>query len=257
MNFKNFTIATAIFALGIFLAMFVSLLGFVDPAHLGAVLSSDRVMFSISLSLKAAFVSTLLSMLLAIPAGYALSRFEFRGKELIDTLLEIPLMVTPVALGAMLLIFLNSRAGEILQNNLWSFVFEFSGIVLAQFLTTVGLAIRMIKNTFDDIPRRFEAVACSLGASAARAFTSITLPMARKGILAAIGVTFAKCMGEFGATAMVAGAMPNKSETLPISIFIRLGSADLEGMAIMILILLTVGISVIVILKYILKARYD
>lgn len=257
MNFRFFTIACALFILGIFLAMFLSLLSFVDPARLGSLLTSDRIVFSIKLSIKAALLSTFFSMLLAIPAGYALSRFDFSGKKIIDALLEVPLMVTPVALGAMLLIFFNTRAGIALQNNLWSFVFEFSGIVLAQFLTTIGLAVRMIKNTFDEIPGRFEVVACSLGASPARAFLEITLPMARKGLLATTGVTFAKCIGEFGATAMIAGAMPNKSETIPISIFIRLGSADIEGMTIMIIILLGVGLSVIFTLKFILKAKYD
>lgn len=257
MNLKRFSILAAFLILGIFLTLLLSLMTFVDPARMFSLITSDRVVFSIGLSVKAALVATAISLILAIPAGYALSRFNFAGKTLVDTLLEVPLILTPVSMGAMLLIFFNTRAGSFLQNNLWSFVYEFSGIVLAQFLTSVGLAVRMIKNTFDEIPPRFEAVACSLGASSGQAFLSITLPMARKGILATLGMTFAKCIGEFGATAMLAGAMPGKSETLPVSIFIRLGSADIEGMTIMILLLLTAGISVIFVLKFILKARYD
>lgn len=257
MTLRRITISFAIMLMLIFILLVSSLFFMVDTDRFSSLLGSKRVLFSISLSLKASLLATFIAIFSAIPAGYALSRYDFRGKTLVDTLLEVPLVVTPVALGAMLLIFFNTRAGTLLQDSLWSFVFEFSGIVLAQFLTTVGLAVRMIKNTFDDIPTRYEAVACSLGASSTRAFLSITLPMARNGILAATGLTFAKCIGEFGATAMIAGSMPMKTETLPISIFIRLGSADIEGMTIMILILLSVGISVIVILKFILQVRYD
>lgn len=257
MTFKRLTIAIALSVLALYLVLVGSLVSFLDSGRLAKALSSERVLFSVSLSVKAAIIATILAIIVAIPAAYALSRYSFRGKALVDTLLELPLIVTPVAMGAMLLIFFNTRLGEGIQNNVWQFVFEFSGIVLAQFLTTVGLAIRTIRSTFDEISPRYEAVACTLGATPAQALMTITLPMARKGILAAMIITFAKCIGEFGATIMVAGAMPMKSETMPISIFMRLGSADIEGMAMMILILLAVGLSVLLILKFILKTKYD
>ncbi len=257
MNLKSFSVASAFLVLAIYLALLVGLIASLDPTRILKIISSERLVFSTILSLKAAILATFIAMVLAVPAGYALSRLEFRGKAIVDTLLEVPLIITPVAFGAMLLIFFNTRAGILLQTGLGSFVFEFSGIVLAQFLTTAGLTVRMVKGTFDGIPARFEAVACSLGATPLQAFTTTTLPMAARGIIAAACISFAKCLGEFGATAMIAGAMPMKSETLPISIFIRLGSADIEGMAILILILLAVGISVILILKFNLKQNYD
>ncbi len=257
MTFKYLTIAIALSVLGLYLVLAGSLFSFLDSGRLATALTSERVIFSIALSVKAALIATLFAIIIAIPAAYAMSRYNFRGKVLVDTLLELPLIVTPVAMGAMLLIFFNTRLGQGIQNNIWQFVFEFSGIVLAQFLTTVGLAIRTIRSTFDEISPRYEAVACTLGATPAQALMTITLPMARKGILAAMVVSFAKCIGEFGATIMVAGAMPMKSETMPISIFMRLGNADIEGMAMMILILLTVGLSVLIILKFILNNKYD
>ncbi|MDD3147430.1 MAG: ABC transporter permease [Candidatus Riflebacteria bacterium] len=257
MNFKRFTIAIALSVTALYLVLAGSLFSFLDSGRVIKALTSERVFFSVSLSVKAAIIATILAITVAIPAAYALSRYNFRGKAVVDTLLELPLIVTPVALGAMLLIFFNTGLGASVQNNLWQFVFEFSGIVLAQFLTTVGLAIRTIRSTFDEISPRYEAVACTLGATPTQALMTITLPMARKGILAATVITFAKCIGEFGATIMVAGAMPMKSETMPVSIFMRLGSADIEGMAMMILILLAVGLSVLLILRFILQKKYD
>lgn len=257
MSFKNITIFAALAIFLFYCGLVGSLFGFTTPEKLLGILLSERVVFSIKLSTFAALIATFLSVILAVPAAYALSRYDFFGKKAVDLALEIPLVVTPVALGAMLLIFFNTKAGTLIQHTGFSFVFEFPGIVLAQFVTTVGLATRMIKATFDEISPRYEVVACTLGATPSQAFRTVTFPMARKGILAATIITFAKCIGEFGATVMVAGSMPMKTETLPISIFMRLGSADIEGMAVMILILLAIGITVLLILKLLLDVAYD
>ena len=104
---------------------------------------------SIKLSVAAALLATCFSVLIAVPAGYALSRYDFVGKRVVDLVLEVPMVVTPVALGSLLLIFFNTRIGEILQQSRMGFVFAFPGIVLAQFVTTVGIATRMMKSTFD------------------------------------------------------------------------------------------------------------
>ncbi|MFZ2959733.1 MAG: ABC transporter permease [Candidatus Ozemobacteraceae bacterium] len=255
--FQRLTIAIALSLFGLYVLLVVSLFGFIDPARFIGIMASERVLFSVRLSVMAAGLATILSMVFAIPAGYALSRYEFPGKRLVDVILEVPLVVTPVALGAMLLIFFNTRFGGLLQGVGISVVFAFPGIVLAQFVTTVGLATRMVKSTFDEISPRYEFVACTLGATTWQAFYTVTLPMARRGILAAMILTFAKCIGEFGATIMLAGSMPMKTETLPISIFMRLGSADIEGMAVMILLLLAVGLSVLLLIKSLLDVKHD
>ncbi len=257
MSFQRLTIAAAVSLFGLYLALIISLFGFTDLSRFLGILGSERVLFSPRLSVTAALPATALSIILAIPAGYALSRHEFTGKRLIDLILEVPMVVTPIALGAMLLIFFNTRFGESLQRAGLTFVFAFPGIVLAQFVTTVGLATRMIKSTFDEIPARYEIVACTLGAAPWQAFRTVTLPMAHRGILAAMILTFAKCIGEFGATVMLAGSMPMRTETLPISIFLRLGAADIEGMAVMILLLLAVGLSVLLIIRLGLGRHHD
>jgi len=256
-GFRVLTIACALSLFLFFVVLIVSLFGFTSPANFLAVLGTDRVASSIKLSVAAALLATCFSVLIAVPAGYALSRYDFVGKRVVDLVLEVPMVVTPVALGSLLLIFFNTRIGEILQQSRMGFVFAFPGIVLAQFVTTVGIATRMMKSTFDEISPRFEVVAYTLGATPARAFTSVTLPMARRGILAATVLTFAKCIGEFGATIMVAGSMPMRTETLPISIFMRLSGADIDGMAVLILILLFIGLVALGTIRLMLGPTHD
>lgn len=257
---NGFRLLTIIFAWALFAffcVLVLSLSGFVSLSRLATVAMTDRVLFSVKVSVMAATMATILSLFIAVPTAYALSRFDFFGKKAIDLVLEIPMVVTPIALGALLLLFFNTKLGMFIQQSRLSFVFEFPGIVLAQFVTTVGIATRMLKTTFDEISPRFEVVACTLGATPAKAFWLVTLPMARQGILAAAVLTFAKCIGEFGATIMLAGSMPMKTETLPISIFMRLSGADIEGMAVLILILLSVGLASLILMKAVIKTSYD
>ncbi|HOY67230.1 MAG TPA: ABC transporter permease [Candidatus Ozemobacteraceae bacterium] len=256
-GFRRVTIFAALSLFLLFALLVLSLFGFTSLSGFLRIATSERVITSMQLSVGAALMATGLSLLIAIPAGYALSRYEFFGKNLVDLTLEVPMVVTPVALGALLLIFLNTRFGELLRQAGFSFVFTFPGIVLAQFVTTVGIATRMVKTTFDGISQRYEVVACTLGATPTEAFTSVALPMAKQGILATTVLTFAKCIGEFGATIMIAGSMPMKTETLPISIFMRLSTADIQGMAVLILILLFIGLSALVFIKTVLETSHD
>ncbi|MFN3739883.1 MAG: ABC transporter permease subunit, partial [Thermodesulfovibrionales bacterium] len=129
------------------------------------------------------------------------------------------------------------------QNNYAQFVFTAYGIILAQFITTAGIATRLIKAAMDEIPHRYEDVARSLGVSPFKAFLTVTLPLCKNGIIAASVLTWAKAIGEFGATITIAGSMAMKTETLPIAIFMRLAGADIEGTVVLILILLAIGLS--------------
>lgn len=202
---------------------------------------SERTWAAIRLSLGAATVATLLSVLLGLPAAYALSRHDFPGKGIVDTMLELPMIVSPAALGAMLLIFFNTPAGQSIQGWGIQFVFSPAGVVLAQFITTVGVATRLIKAALDEIPRRYEDVARTMGASPYVAFTRITFPLCRRGIIAAAILTWAKALGEFGATITLAGTMAMRTETLPIAIFMQLSTANIEGTVSLILILTVLG----------------
>ena len=248
-------------AFGIFLFYFVlliSLFYFAGGKGFWEALVNPYTLFSIRLSLLAATIATFFAILIGLPSAYALSRFEFVGKRLIDTALEIPMILSPIALGASFLIFFNTPVGEFIQKKGVFFVFEVPGIVLAQFATIAGLATRLIKASIDEISPRYEAVARSLGSSHWQTFCRITLPLSFRGLLASVILSWAKALGEFGATVTLAGAMPGKTETMPIAIFTALSSADIEKAVILILILVLLGILTLYGVRLIGKRyRYD
>lgn len=245
MNLKTLTVASALSIAFLFIILMAAVLRAGPVSGFWPILTSPRVLYSLRLSLFAATSATLLALIIAVPAAYALSRYNFIGKSLVDTLTELPLILSPVALGAVLLIFLSGKTGTFVQDHTIRFIFEIPGIILAQWVSIVGVTIRLMKATFDHIPRRFEDVARSLGANPTKAFTHITLPLARRGIVAAGLLAWAKALGEFGATITVAGSMAMKTETLPISIFNALSGSDIDKAILLILILAAFGIFVL------------
>ncbi|MCX5812792.1 MAG: ABC transporter permease [Proteobacteria bacterium] len=245
MSFKRLAIVFSFFIFILYAGLILSLFYFYRAGLFLDILLSERTLFSIRLSLTAATVATMLSVFFAVPSAYALSRFRFPGRQVIDTALELPMIVSPVALGAMLLIFFNNPIGIAIQDRGIQIVFTVYGILLAQFVTTVGIATRLIKAAMDEIPQRYEEVAKTLGASPAKAFFTVTLPLSRKGIIAAFILTWAKALGEFGATITIAGSMAMKTETIPVAIFMRLAGADIEGTVVLVLILIGIGLGVL------------
>jgi len=232
-----------------------ALLGFVGEADLWETLWSPNTLSAIRISLLAATSSAILAMIIALPVAWALSRFRFPGSSWVDMLLEFPMIVSPAALGAMILMFFRSTPGEWIHSLGVDVVFAFSGIVLAQFLTTVGIAVRLIKAVLDEIPVRYEKVARSLGANSFQTFRGVVLPLSARGLLASGILVWAKALGEFGATITVAGSLPGKTETLPIAIFLELGKANLEGASVLILILLLFGVCVLALARLLLRRR--
>lgn len=243
MSLRCTTVAAALAVLVLYGGLILSLGWFLDDGALRGALFSERTLFSVRLSLTAATLAACLALAQALPAAYALSRYRFRGRELVDTLLEFPIIVSPAALGAMLLIFFNNPLGEWIQENAVRFVFGFAGVVLAQFVTVLGLAVRLLKTSFDEVPVEIETVARTLGATPRHAFLTVTLPLARRGLVAAFILVWAKALGEFGATIMVAGTMARRTETLPVAIYLRLASADIEGTVALILVLVGIGLT--------------
>lgn len=243
MSFNRFALISVAVVVIVYGSLILSLGYFMQTENLVSAFTSRRIWFSIRLSILCATLAALLAIILALPAAYALSRFQFRGKTAVDTFLEFPMIVSPAALGAMLLIFFNNPAGTWIQENAIRFVFTVAGIVLAQFITILGIAVRLIKTAYDEINPKYEMAARTLGASPFDAFRSVTLRLARRGIIAAFVLSWAKAMGEFGATITVAGTMPMRTETLPVAIFMRLAGADIEGTVALILILITIGLA--------------
>jgi molybdate transport system permease protein len=256
MRFQRLTIIAAFVVLAIYGLLIASLFYFFDGSVVLKAWTSRTVLFSIQLSLVAATVATGLALLLAVPAAYALSRYRFRGHQIVDAILEFPIIVSPAALGAIILIFFSNPVGAWVQEHTIQFVFAFAGIVLAQFISILGVAVRFVKSAFDQVPPRYETVARSLGASPARAFFTITVPLAQRGLLGAGVLSWAKAMGEFGATITVAGTMAMRTETLPVGIFMRLSSADIQGTVALILVLLAIGLGALYVAKLLFRDRH-
>ncbi len=199
---------------------------------------------AIILSLVAATASTALAIILAIPAAYALARINFPGKRLLDTFIDLPMVLTPIALGTLILMSWNTAIGQLLSDMGLTLPFTLAGVILAQFTVVVAISVRMLKATFEQVDPRQEQVARLLGCSAFESFRHITLPLARRGIMAAIILTWARAIGEFGATVMVAGTARGQTATLPSSIYLAMSMADLPRAVTLVVIL--IGISLMV-----------
>lgn len=249
MRFARLAVAAALVVAVFYLGLILALMHFLRLGSPLATLAEPRTLFAVALSVGAASAATLACLPLAIPAAYALSRMAFPGKGVVEALLEFPLIVSPAALGALLLMFFTQPLGRWIEAHTVSFVFAFWGVVLAQFATILGMTVRLIKAALDSVPVRYENIARSLGATPFQAFRHTTFPLARRGILAGSLLAWAKALGEFGATITLAGTMAWRTETLPVAIYMRLASADLEGAAILILLLTVLGMAVLVAIR--------
>ena len=212
------------------------------PNPLVQALRSRDIQFSIMLSLISCTITTLMSIWVAVPIGYLMSRFEFRGKPLIDTLLDIPIVLPPLVVGLSLLILFR-YAPDWLSD---SVVYKWPAVVLAQFMVACAFAVRTMRVTFDQIPHRYEQVALTLGCNRQQAFWRVIMPQAKGGLLAAATLSWARALGEFGPILVFAGATRQKTEVLPTSAFLELQAGRTEGMLAVSLIM--IGAAVIVFL---------
>lgn len=210
---------------------------------------------AILLSLIAATASTIIAVLLAIPVAYTLARIDFPGKLLIDTFIDLPMVLTPIALGTLILMTWNTAIGRLLSELGVTIPFTLTGIILAQFTVVVAISVRMLKSTFEQIDPRHEQVARLLGCSAFDSFRLITLPLAKHGILAAIILTWARAVGEFGATVMVAGTAKGQTATLPSSIYLAMSMADLPKAVTLVVILICISLMVLFGVRLILERK--
>lgn len=216
-----------------------------------------EILFAVRLTLLTATCAAALAVAVSLPVAYLFARRTFRGKAVLDTLLDLPLVLSPVALGAMLLIFFRTPAGRALEHAFGPFVFSVKGIVLAQFLVVVALSIRLLKTTFEGVDTEFEDLARTLGCSPFRAFRRVVLPLSRHGILAAFLLTWARAAGEFGATVTLAGAIPFKTETIPVAIYLGFESADVATMLVFILILVVISLGTLLAVRSSGVFRYE
>jgi molybdate transport system permease protein len=180
---------------------------------------------------------------LGIATGFALARKSFRGKSLLETIVALPLVLPPTAIGYLLLA-LFSRSGWLGEQALGfdpGLLFTWRAAVLASAVVALPLVARTARAAFEEVEPRYELIARTLGLSRARTFLSVTLPLARRGLLAAVALGFGRALGEFGATVIVAGNIPGKTQTLALAIFSEIQLGDTS--AALRLVAITVGIA--------------
>ncbi|HEX6178579.1 MAG TPA: molybdate ABC transporter permease subunit [Thermoanaerobaculia bacterium] len=169
-----------------------------------------------------------LAALLILPPGLAvawlLARYRWRGKSLVETIVALPLVMPPVATG-LILLRLFGRNGPF---GALDVVFTWRAVVLAMMVMSFPLLVRAARVAFEEVNPRLEGVARTLGASSARVFATITLPLAARGIIGGLLLAFARALGEFGATILVAGNIPGRTTTLSLAIYnsVQLGRDD-------------------------------
>jgi len=176
----------------------------------------------IGFTLAACALSTLVILPFGLGVAWPLARYHWPGKLLLETLVTLPLVLPPVATGLLLLKFFSRRGelGQFLHKQLGiDIIFTWRAVVVAAAVMSFPLLVRSARVGFQSVNQRFEHIARTLGAGDARVFCTVTLPLASRGIIAGILLAFARAVGEFGATIVVAGNIPGRTTTLSLEIF--------------------------------------
>jgi molybdate transport system permease protein len=210
-----------------------------------AALARPEIRYSVQLTMVSCTMTAILSLFIAVPIGYLLSRHQFFGRNLIDAVLDIPIVLPPLVVGLSLLILFQyapPRVREVV-------VFEVPAVVLAQLAVACAFAVRIMRATFDQIDARREQVALTLGCSRLQAFGMVVLPEARSGMLTAGTLAWARALGEFGPLLVFAGATRNKTEVLSTTVFLELSIGDLEAAVAVSLIMVAAAVTVLVVAR--------
>lgn len=189
---------------------------------------SDPVWVPLLLSLKVAGWATLLATVAGTAAAYCLSRWRWPGRDLLDAILTLPLVLPPTVLGYYLLVLLGRRGiiGETLAGWDIELVFTWQGAVVAASVVAFPLVFKSARAAFESVDGQLENAARVLGVGEAGVFFRVTLPLAARGIAAGVLLAFARALGEFGATLMIAGNLPGRTQTLSVAIYEAVQAGD-------------------------------
>ena len=192
--------------------------------------------------------ATLIVGVLGLALAFLLAKREFRGKELLDAVLTMPLVLPPTVTGYYLLVLLGRRGivgGYVYDLTGWTFVFTWQGAVIAAVVVALPLMIKAARASIESVDTDYETASYTLGKSELETFFRITLPLARRGVIAGLVLSFARALGEFGATLMIAGNIPGKTQTMPLAIYEAVASGDDRAAQLLALILTAVSISAV------------
>jgi len=224
MKFIDVSKYIAFFVISLFLLVISAGFFHLDSVILKELFMDQEFLHAVKFSLTTSFIATAIAFVLGVPSGYFLARKKGRLSRFLDTLFDIPLILPPLIIGTLLLMFLNLS----FIRPLFSFIFTTTGAVIAQLFVAMPFTVKAAKNAFDLIPPVFERVAMTLGAKPLKSFYDTTFKIALPGILSGLVLTWLRCMGEFGATLLVAGGIPGKTANIPINIYLNMTAGDFD-----------------------------
>jgi molybdate transport system permease protein len=239
---------------------------YASVADLVDAIGDANIRASLRLTMISCAIAAILSVIVAVPTGYLLSRYNFRFRNLVDAILDIPIVLPPLVIGLSLLILFNKVElfGRSLEQ--WSgaafqwigwirpdldvgITYKVPAVILAQFTVACAFAVRTMRHTFDEISPRHEQVAQTLGCSRGQAFWRVVLPQAGRGIMTAGTLAWARALGEFGPILVFAGATRGKTEVLSTSVFLEISIGNIEGAVAVSLLMVLCAIIVLVVVR--------
>jgi molybdate transport system permease protein len=238
---------------------------FTTPGEFLAALQKPEIQAAFRLTLASCTIAALLSLWVATPLGYILSRYKFPGRAAIDTLVDIPIVLPPLVLGLSLLILFHQPfpgsqwlfpdtpwklEGWFRETLRFPISYRWPAVVLAQFAVACAFAVRTMRVTFDQINPRAEDVARTLGCTRGQAFLLVALPQAWRGIIAAGTIAWARALGEFGPILVFAGSTRFKTEVLSTTVFLELSVGELDAAVAVSLLMVAMAVVVLVVLRW-------
>lgn len=218
-------------------------------------LSKPEIQAALRLTLISCTIAALLSVWIGTPLGYLLSRFRFPGRWIVDTLVDIPIVLPPLVLGLSLLILFHIKIGD-WQLEAWMrdtvgfpITYRWPAVILAQFSVSCAFSVRTMRVTFDQINPRAEDVARTLGCTRGQAFLQVALPQASRGMIAAATIAWARALGEFGPILVFAGATRMRTEVLSTSVFLELSIGNLDAAVAVSLLMVAMAVVVLLVLR--------
>ncbi|MCH2175004.1 MAG: ABC transporter permease [Lentisphaeria bacterium] len=254
------------------LGMLVADANYTSFEDIGKTLQNPNIQYSVKITLLSCFIATILSIIVAVPTGYLLSRFRFPGKTALDALLDIPIILPPLVIGLSLLILFHKfyifdtsieEWCVIIFNKVYYLIkgvkpdfsvgvtYKVPAIILAQFSVSCAFAVRTMRNTFDQMSPRQEQVAMTLGCNRSQAFWLIAVPAAWRGIITAGALAWARALGEFGPILIFAGTTRGRTEVLSTSVFLEISIGNLEGAVAVSMIMVAIALSVLFLVRFI------
>ena len=204
------------------------------------------------ISLKTAFLATIITSIIGIFISYKMANYKGRGRGLIDGVFTLPLILPPTVIGFFLLLICgkNGFVGKIFMSFNKNIIFSWSATVIAATVVAFPMMYRTCRSAFEQIDKNMISAARTLGLSETKIFFKIAIPLAWPGIIGGLVLSFAIALGEFGATLMIAGNIPGKTQTMPVAIFFAVEGGDMNKAMLWVLIIVAISFIMIFLLNY-------